>query len=319
MLLILLYLLVASAVVYASIRASHYIDLIDRTTNLSGAFLGGILLSAVTSLPELFTSLSATLVLHKPSMCIGNILGSDLFNIAMLSAVMLMCIRSVGKRPSAKGNIAVAVYLIFIYVIMFLDYLGIIHVEVGTINIITFLFIFIYILAVRHLSSGDGSTVEEPDEQPEITLSLNAIVVRFVLASIAIIALSIAMTYVTDAVATVYNIGAGFAGALLLGVATSLPEVSSTIALFKIKNYNIAVGNIVGSNLFNFMVLCVADIASYRESVYVYDDPKVVALLLFGAAATLLTLPMLALRNKFVKVTCALFIVACYVLFQLLE
>ena len=318
MLLILLYLLVASAVVYASIRASHYIDLIDRTTNLSGAFLGGVLLSAVTSLPELFTSLSATLVLHKPSMCIGNILGSDLFNIAMLSAVMLLCFRSAGKRTTAKGNIAVAVYLIFIYAIMALDFAGILKVDIGSINIITFLFIFIYILAVRHLS-GDSSASDPEDEQEATDLSLNAIIIRFVLAAIAIIGLSIAMTYVTDAVAAEFNIGAGFAGALLLGVATSLPEVSSTIALFKIKNYDIAIGNIVGSNLFNFMVLCVADIASFRESVYVYDDPKVVLLLLFGGVATLLTLPMLALRSRFVKIVCALAIVACYVLFLLLE
>ena len=318
MLLILLYLLVASAVVYASIRASHYIDLIDRTTNLSGAFLGGVLLSAVTSLPELFTSLSATLVLHKPSMCIGNILGSDLFNLGMLCVVIMMCFRSFGKRPIAKGNIAVAAYLIIIYAVMALDYAGILHFEIGTINIITFILIFIYILAVRHLS-GDSASPDNQDDEPATTLSLNAIIVRFVLASIAIIALSIAMTYVTDAVAEVYNIGAGFAGALLLGVATSLPEVSSTIALFKMKNYDIAVGNIVGSNLFNFMVLCVADIASFRESVYVYDDPKVVWLLFFGCIATLLTLPLLAVRNKFVRIFCAIVIIACYVSFLLLE
>ena len=318
MLLILLYAVVASAVVYASIRASHYIDLIDRTTNLSGAFLGGVLLSAVTSLPELFTSLSATLVLKKPSMCIGNILGSDLFNIAMLCVVMLACFKSAGRHRSARGNIAVVIYLIFIYAIMALDFAGLIDIEIGTVNIITFIFIFIYILAVRHLS-GDTAEAECDGNLPPVTLSLNAIVLRFVLASIAIIVLSIAMTYVTDAVATEFNIGAGFAGALLLGVATSLPEVSSTIALFRIKNYDIAIGNIVGSNLFNFMVLCVADIASYRDSVYAYDDPKVVSLLFFGCIATLLTLPMLALKNRFVKVVCALAVTACYILFLLLE
>lgn len=318
MLLILLYLIVAAGVVYASIRASHYIDLIDRTTNLSGAFLGGVLLSAVTSLPELFTSLSATLVLHKPSMCIGNILGSDLFNIAMLSAVILMCFRSVGRMRSAKGNIAVAAYMVLIYAVMALDYAGVLRIDVGSINIITFIFIFIYILAVRHLS-GESSSPDDADDEPATTLTLNGIVLRFVLSSIAIIGLSIAMTYVTDAVATTFNIGAGFAGALLLGVATSLPEVSSTIALFKMKNYDIAVGNIVGSNLFNFMVLCVADIASFRESVYTYDDPKVISLLFFGCIATLFTLPLLAVRNRAVKVVCAVVVVACYVLFLLLE
>lgn len=317
MVLILLYLIVAASVVFASIKASHYIDLIDRTTNLSGAFLGGVLLSAVTSLPELFTSLSATLVLHKPSMCIGNILGSDLFNIAMLSVVTVMSIRSLSRVKFAGGNIMVAFYLIFIYAIMALDYAGVLDIEIGTINVITFLFLAIYALAVRHLS-GEDSTASADDDEP-VTLSLNAIVLRFVLASIAIIALSIVMTYITDAVAERFSIGEGFAGALLLGVATSLPEVSSTIALFRMKNYDIAVGNIVGSNLFNFLVLCVADIASFRESVYVYDDPKVEALLLFGGVATLLTLPMLKIRSGVVRAVCALGIIGCYVAFLLLK
>ena len=56
----LIYFIVAWLVVRFSIMASNYIDMIDRSTRLSGAFLGGVLLSAVTSLPELFTSISAS-------------------------------------------------------------------------------------------------------------------------------------------------------------------------------------------------------------------------------------------------------------------
>ena len=83
------YILTAAAVVWFSIAASRYIDMIDRTTRLSGAFLGGVLLSAVTSLPELFTSISATVLIDNPSLCIGNILGSNLFNSGMLAVVIL--------------------------------------------------------------------------------------------------------------------------------------------------------------------------------------------------------------------------------------
>lgn len=80
----LLYLLVAAGVVLFSVKASEYVDLLDKKTSLSGAFIGGIMLSAVTSLPELFTSISATVLIHQPGLCLGNILGSDLFNMAML-------------------------------------------------------------------------------------------------------------------------------------------------------------------------------------------------------------------------------------------
>ena len=50
--LLLEYVVVAALVVFASIKASRYIDLIDKTTKLSGAFLGGVLLSAVTTSPN---------------------------------------------------------------------------------------------------------------------------------------------------------------------------------------------------------------------------------------------------------------------------
>ena len=68
-----LYIITVTAVVWFSILASRYIDMIDRSTKLSGAFLGGVLLSAITSLPELFTSISATILIDSPSLCIGNI------------------------------------------------------------------------------------------------------------------------------------------------------------------------------------------------------------------------------------------------------
>ena len=317
MLLFIEYFIVATIVVFAAVKASHYIDLIDRTTKLSGAFLGGVLLSAVTSLPEFFTSLSATLFLDKPALCIGNILGSDLFNIAMLSVLVLLAMRSFRRAQIGRGNIIVALYMVLIYGIMLLNYFGILDVELMTINVITFLFVGIYALAVRHLA---GESSEECDEcsEDEVKLSLRQIVTRFAITAVVIVVMSVVLTYITDDIATKYNLGVGLAGAIFLGVATSLPEVASTIALVRMRNYDIAVGNIVGSNLFNFLVLCTADFFS-RGEVYDYNDFNVVKLLFFGAAATLLSVPMLKCRGWVVRSLCAICIVACYIGFLLMK
>ena len=317
MILLLEYLIVATIVVFAAVKASHYIDLIDRTTKLSGAFLGGVLLSAVTSLPEFFTSLSATIFLDKPALCIGNILGSDLFNIAMLSVMVLLAMRSFRRAEIGRGNIIVALYMILIYGVMLLNYFGILDVEWLTINVITFIFVVIYMLAVRHLA---GETCEnEPCEDDEpVTLTLRQIVTRFAITAVVIVVASVVLTYITDAIAIRYNLGVGLAGAIFLGVATSLPEVASTIALVRIRNYDIAVGNIVGSNLFNFLVLCTADFFT-RGDVYDYTDFNVVKLLFFGATASLFTIPMLKCKGWVVRSLCAVAIVACYWGFLLLK
>ena len=317
MILLLEYAVVATIVVVAAIKASHYIDLLDRTTNLSGAFLGGVLLSAVTSLPEFFTSLSATVFLDKPALCIGNILGSDLFNIAMLSVLVLLAMRSFRHAQIGRGNIIVALYMILIYGVMLLNFFDILDVEWLTINVITFIFVGIYALAVRHLASESCECGACEDEEP-VKLTLRQIVTRFIITAVVIVVMSVILTYITDDIAAKYNLGVGLAGAIFLGVATSLPEVASTIALVRMRNYDIAVGNIVGSNLFNFLVLCTADLFS-RGDVYDYSDFNVVKLLFFGALATLFTVPMLKCKGWVIRSLCAICIIACYLCFLTLK
>ena len=101
----LIYVVLAIAVVIVSDKAGKYVDLLDKKTSLSGAFIGGVMLSAVTSLPELFTSISATLFLDKPELCMGNILGSDLFNLQILAVLMIVYFKSFAKASVAKSHI----------------------------------------------------------------------------------------------------------------------------------------------------------------------------------------------------------------------
>ena len=88
-----IYLAIAAAVVLISVKLSEYVDLLDRTTDISGAFIGGVMLAAVTSLPELFTSIAATLFVNQPDLVIGNVLGSNLFNLAILGSLILFSLR----------------------------------------------------------------------------------------------------------------------------------------------------------------------------------------------------------------------------------
>lgn len=316
MLLFLKYAVIATIVVWLSIKASKYIDLIDKTTKLSGAFLGGVLLSTVTSLPELFTSISATSFLHQPGLCIGNILGSDIFNLTVLGILIIVCIGNFTKGSISKSQLYILSYLVLIYITVWLNYKGILNFEFWTISITTVIITIFYILGLRHLSGESGA---ESESDVTTNLTLKQIITRFILVSLGIIAASIYLTYVTDDIAQTYNLGMGLAGAIFLGVATSLPEVSSTITLFRIKNYDIAVGNIVGSNLFNFFILCIADALCVSGNIYDFSDPKVVGLLEFGGIATILMLATIVTKKPWAKIILSLGIVACYVAFLLIK
>ena len=321
----LIYIVTVVAVVWFSILASRYIDMIDRSTRLSGAFLGGVLLSAITSLPELFTSISATVLIDNPSLCIGNILGSNLFNFGMLAVVILFFLSSFSRASLAVSHRYVMLFLMMMYLATALNWkvMGDDNIIFGGenpwfyVSITSVIVLVLYTLSVRFLAGDNGSSNEEADGE-EVTLSLRAIVVRFVLASIGIIVASIILTYVTDDIATELNLGSGLAGALFLGVATSLPEVTSTISLFRMRNFDIAFGNIAGSNVFNFFVLAIADILYSGGSVYHFDDEKVIYLTVFGMASSALIYLMIRVRSAWMKALLAIGTVACYLAFLML-
>ena len=314
-----LYILVAATVVWLSVKASHYIDLIDQKSSLSGAFLGGVLLSAVTSLPELFTSISATVLLAKPSLCLGNILGSNIFNLVVLAVMFVLFVRSSHAARLAKGHQMVLVYCLVTYAALALNMFlpEVFDFHVLSLSVSSIIIVICYALGVKYLSGEDGGEGKS-ETQDDSSLTMRGIVVRFVLCSVGLVGLSIWLTYLSDDIATSLGMGAGLAGALFLGVATSLPELSSTVTLFRLKNYNVAVGNIVGSCLFNMIILTVADLLWFKGTIYDFADSNIGQMLGFGAVAMVATMGALATKTKVGKIATSLIVVACYVAFLVL-
>lgn len=314
-----LYILVAATVVWLSVKASHYIDLIDQKSSLSGAFLGGVLLSAVTSLPELFTSISATVLLAKPSLCLGNILGSNIFNLVVLAVMFVLFVRSSHAARLAKGHQMVLVYCLVTYAAIALNMFlpKVFDFHILSLSVSSIIIVICYALGVKYLSGEDGGEGKS-ETQDDSSLTMRGIVVRFVLCSVGLVGLSIWLTYLSDDIATSLGMGAGLAGALFLGVATSLPELSSTVTLFRLKNYNVAVGNIVGSCLFNMIILTVADLLWFKGTIYDFADGNIGQMLGFGAVAMVATMGALATKTKVGKVVASVVVVACYLAFLVL-
>ena len=310
-----MYVVIAVGVIFLSNKASKYVDLLDKTTTLSGAFIGGIMLSAVTSLPELFTSISSTLLVGKPELCMGNILGSNIFNVAVLALLIILNWKAFSAAKIAKSHVTVTLSLMLIYVAILLNKYGVLSFEILTISFTSLMIGVLYFISLKHLSAENGGEVEE---EVSCELTKKQIITRLFVASIGIIGLSIAITFVTDQIAINLNLGNGLAGAIFLGVATSLPEVTATISLFKMKNYNIAIVNIIRSNLFNFLVLASTDVIEIGKGLYSFEDPKTLSWLVFGAIATPLLLVFFRQKEAKRQVLFPYAIIACYLAFLFL-
>ncbi|MGM9857898.1 MAG: sodium:calcium antiporter [Bacilli bacterium] len=285
-----LYVVLLVAVVYLSMKLGDFVDLLDKKTNISGAFIGGVMLAAVTSLPELFTSGSAVLLVGENDLVLGNIFGSNIFNMIVIAIGVLVFFKGFKKSKISSWHIVLlsvtgAFYLLSAFAIFFPNiqliftfYIPGIDKNFGFFNIVSFLILLTYIILILK----QPKTKEDEDEEKEETeskLTVKQIVVLFVICAVLLIGVSIAITYVTDIVADKLGLGKTVAGAILLGVATSLPELVSCLTLMRKQNFDAAFGDITGSNLFNFTILGIADLLSVHNSVYTNNSEVILFLI----------------------------------------
>ncbi|WP_028828824.1 sodium:calcium antiporter [Proteocatella sphenisci] len=291
-----IYLALAAAIVLISVKLSVYVDLLDKTTNISGAFIGGVMLAAVTSLPELFTSIAATLFVNQPDLVIGNVLGSNLFNLAILGALILFGTGRFSKSFISVSHKNTVIATLMMYALVSIALIVPSNLNILGINPISIVVFLLYVYCVKNMS-GDDSSAEDEEETAISHLSKKQILVRFAFQSVLLVIVSIALTLTTDIIATKLNLGMTFAGALLLGVATSLPELASSISLVRLGNFNATTGNIVGSNLFNFSILFIADLLYSGGSIYTANS-QLHSLLFFGVIAGIAGFAILHFKSK---------------------
>ena len=302
----LVYAVVAAIVVFLSIKLSDFVDLLDKKTNVSGAFLGAILLAAVTSLPELFTSITSTIFVHNNSYVIGNILGSNLFNMAMFVIIYGIFFKKVIDAKVNKSHVFSLIISGLMYAVVAVasfvfDKNGWV---LGWFNPLSILVLGLYVFSI--IKTPKEEAPEEDEKEVESKLTVKQIIVLFTLFSILLIGASIGMTYCVDWICSLWEgLGDTFGGALFLGVATSLPELTATITLCKKGNYNAAVGDIVGSSVFNFFILTVADVLSFLVKddagnwIGLYKiDPSSLMLIICGVVSNAILLITTALLCK---------------------
>ena len=277
-----IYAALAVCVVFFSIKLANYVDLIDKKTDLSGAFIGGVILAAVTSLPELFTSISAVLFVKQPDLVMGNILGSNLFNMCIFGGAALIAAKSLCKSTIGSSHFKTTVITFIMFSIMLLPVVFKKDYTVVGISVYSIILLVLYACSIKFMA-GDSAESEGEDNSD---LTIKQIIIRFVIMAVLLVVASIFITIAADHLSEEFNLGKTVGGALFLGVATSLPELTSSIALIRKGNFNACAGNVMGSGVFNFCIISVADILYRVGSVYISNDKSSSYLNIFGLVAT---------------------------------
>lgn len=259
------YLVDLVAMIGLSFFLGDLVDKLDKKTKISGAFIGGVLLAAVTSLPELFTSLPSIFLVNEPEYVVGDLLGSIVFDLVCLVLETLIFVKNFRNAKLQKFHLinAGACLLMFGFAAYAFFAPREWQLMLGDINFVSILIFALYIVT---LIIQPKESEEEEDEKEEVQWSLKKIVVLFVISAILLIGSSVALTYLTKMIQTeIPALSGSIAGALLLGIGTSIPEIVSTAQLFRKKNYDAGYGNMIGSCTFDFAIFALSDFLTWHQ------------------------------------------------------
>ncbi|MBE0612565.1 MAG: sodium:calcium antiporter [Burkholderiales bacterium] len=247
-------------------RLSLYGDVIAEKTGLGGTWIGVVLLASVTSLPELATGVSSVAVANEPDIATGNILGACVLNLAYLVVLDLAHREESIYTRARQGHILSAGFGVLLLGIVGFSLLlapRITGLSLGHVGIYAPVIVAVYMLSMRVVFSYEKKqrvayAEEVAERYPHMTLKQAAL--RYALAALVVVGAGIWLPFVGEDIAALQGWNVSFVGTLLIAFATSLPELAVTLAALRLGALDMAIANLLGSNLFNLTILAIDDV-----------------------------------------------------------
>ncbi len=251
--------LLCAAVVYA---ASQWLarsgDALAERTGMSRAFVGILLLATATSLPELATGASAVAVADSVDLAAGGIFGSNVFNLAVIAlmelfvprAALLSTVQRTLLTPTLLSGALIGLAGVFV-LLPHANLSPTLWLYRGTAPILFGAYVLALLWMVRS-ERHNGPDAEPADRQRTVDdWTLRRASVIYLLATTVIVFAGIGLAVAGDRIGKEMGWSSSFVGTLLLAASTSLPEIATSLAALRIGARDLAVANMVGSNLFN--------------------------------------------------------------------
>jgi cation:H+ antiporter len=254
-------------------KLSFYADIIAEQTGIGKSWIGTLVLAPLTSLPEFFNGVSAVLWVKAPDIAIGGILGSCVCNLFILSLLDFIS----GNEPlnqKVKSNHFFS--LNFSIIMLALTGLGMAfnhRICLGWVSPVSMVLFFTYFIALHFIYQAEKDITSET-ENTYLDTSLSRAIKRFVLNAIIIIIAAIWLPRIGNALAEITGLSQTFVGSIFIALSTSLPELVVTFFAFKLGNVDMAVSNILGSNIVNLWFIPIYDLLYTQGPLLTFSSPR---------------------------------------------
>ncbi|MGJ8561450.1 MAG: sodium:calcium antiporter [Litorimonas sp.] len=306
---LILFVICALAVWRAGSGLAYVADALSDRFRWEKSLVGLMALSTATSLPEIATTFSAA-VSQARELVLNNLFGGIALQTAILAMADFWARGAITNYPRKANHALEATLLNFMLGLMIVVLVIGEPWSIGPIGIGSFVIAVFYVGSIwllrRYDQSGDWVPVDlpEPDEaghsssvaQP--TAETSILVLKAILFSGMILVFGLGLVISAEVIAQLSGLGTSFIGVTLLAAATSLPELTTSIAAVRLGAYTLAISNIFGSNLIMLVLVFPADILLRSGPILRDPSSTVFASLGFGIVVTSIFLTGLIVRRK---------------------
>jgi len=264
------FLICALLILFFGAKLARYGDKIAEKTGLGGIWVGLLLLAAATSLPELITGIGAVTLVgggEGANLALGAVFGSNMFNLLIIALIDTMYRSGPLLSGVSRGHVLLAA--LGILLIAFAGGSILLGTEVWD-GVIGWVSIYSVVLVLLYLW-GSGRIFRREQRQPEAralryeSTSPRRAYLGFAIAALVIVGAGIWLALIGEEIAAGTGWDTTFVGSLFLAATTSLPELVVCIVALRIGATDMAIANMLGSNMFNMGIVIAGDDLFYRS------------------------------------------------------
>lgn len=218
--------------------------------------IGLTIVSIGTSMPELFVSITSAIDGYS-DMAIGNVIGSNLCNLLLILGISAAINPIIFKKETKLIEIPICIGTSIVFLI-----LANIGNSISRIDAIILIALFIAFICYTIMMAKKGEDFDEISEEEKQRSAEEGkkrkIIVNIIYIIVGIIALKIGGDLVvehSEKIAKMFNVSDKIIGLTIVAIGTSLPELVTSVTAALKKNSDIAIGNIIGSNIFNMLLI----------------------------------------------------------------
>jgi cation:H+ antiporter len=238
--------------IWGADRFVHGAAAAARNMGIAPLLIGLTVVAFATSAPEILVSIVASLR-GEPGLAIGNAIGSNIVNIGLVlgcvSIIRPIELRSATLRREMPALLAVTLLTVSLFLDQYLSRVD------GLVMLTGLVIVMIWLVRLGLRSSTDDPIKREFEAEIPSHVSNKAAIIWFI---VGLVALLVGAEYLVDGamkVAHYYMVDEVVIGIMLVALGTSMPELAVSLVSALKGEYGLAIGNIVGSNIFNLLAV----------------------------------------------------------------